>query len=245
MDERERHDGDESKGLLDPRSEGPLALPRTLALPYIRLQLRERFPKDRKYVVEPSPTLSLEAVTTLEEFLQTRLADEVLAFFATKARALADFSLSKVGGLTEHAWDLGMPKGRIALGLVEGRYMCMPRRFEPGHPVRVTFYDPDARVESDALTLAAWVDRLEQRADTEIDFDALDRLDNRAAKQEWCPVLVSTPAVQCTQEPERRVRHPKFGEGIVRKSHERGEKLEIEFAEGTKVLLAKFVQELA
>jgi hypothetical protein len=216
----------------------------------IRILTLEASPQS---TIDPSPILSLEAVDTLEEYLRARMPDDALAVYAAHTPALANFDLGKVGTLSEQAWEAGLSKARIVVGIWGKVFVCIPRRPDKGYPLRVTFFDPDDHTEANPSTFAEWLDRvfegvLEQRAQDLADDDlSWDEEESEPEKLAWDPRLERTVVMPVARDEKagRRVRHARFGEGVIRRSLPEGDKLEVDFGDaGVKVLVAKYVTEV-
>lgn len=241
----------ERRALRAAREPGPIDISPEVRDALIRILTLEATPK--KTAIDPSPILSLEAVDTLEAYLRARMPDDALAIYAARTPALKVFDLAKIGTLSEEAWEGGLSKARIVLGPWGKLFVCIPRRPEKGYPLRVTFFDPDDHTEANPSTLAEWLDRVfealvDQRAE---DFDEDDLFfdEDESAPEEvsWVPRLERTVILPSTHDEKagRRVRHARFGEGVIRRSLPEGGKLEIDFGDaGVKVLVAKYVVEL-
>ena len=197
--------------------------------------------------VGPARALGAGAVGALEAHLRTRLSDDVLAVLSSGAASLAPFALGSVGARSEEAWLAGLSKARLVLGPAGPRQVCVPRRGEPGAPVRVTFFDPGAGTEGDGTTLAAWLERLTDaaRGDGELDEDAWAELERLTEAEPFTPCLEPAPGAPPPAEgPRRRVRHPRFGVGEVRRQIPGTEKIEIDFGPaGVRTLVARYVED--
>lgn len=213
--------------------------------------------------IDPAPIVSLEAIDALEDHFRARLPDDALAIFAASAGVLEGFELRRVGALTEAAWERGLSKARIVLGEFGPRLVCIPRRPDRGYALRVTFFDPEDRTEGDSQALAAWLDRIleeaveharaaDPRDDATLESiadladDPFLATEREVAETRWMPRIERTMArTSQVHERARRVRHPRFGEGVVVRAIPCTDKLEIDFGPaGLKVLLAKYVEEL-
>ncbi len=240
----------ERRALRAAREPGPLYLTPEVRDALIRILTLEASPQS---AIDPSPILSLEAVDTLEEYLRARMPDDALAIYAARTPALAVFDLAKIGTLSEQAWGEGLSKARIVLGTWGKVLVCIPRRPEKGYPLRVTFFDPDDHTEANPSTLAEWLNRvfeniLEQRVQNIDDDDLFFGEEEQAGEGlAWYPRLERTLVMPVARDEKagRRVRHARFGEGVIRRSLSEGDKLEIDFGDvGVKVLVAKYVTEL-
>ena len=244
----------ERRALREAREPGPLAVSPEVSHGLARLLAQG---KTDPAAIDPAPVLSLEAVDTLEDYLRARMPDDALAIFA--ARALDGFDLAKVGTLSESAWGSGLSKARIVLGSWGKHLVCIPRRPERGYALRVTFYDPEDSTESNPSTIAEWLDRvLESMVDDTVEdldletgaggTDGWDAIERAADRITWTPRLERTvvlPPAPGEEKAGRRVRHARFGEGVVTRALPEGDKLEIDFGDvGVKVLVAKYVEEL-
>ncbi|UJR85339.1 Hypothetical protein I5071_74190 [Sandaracinus amylolyticus] len=266
---RDTSPSSERRALRDVREPGPLevapevraALARLLALEARVATLEGREAKP----IDPRPTLSLEAVDTLEDFLRARLADDALALFAARAETFDQFSLAQVGSRSERAWDMGLGKGRIVLGVHGKHLVCIARRPDPGFALRVTLFDPEDRTESDGGSLGSWLERVvdgvmgeilsagssDEDDDGDVDVTAVD-LDLDLAMddgpRDWQPYLERTLVLpdKTRETSGRRVHHPRFGIGVVLRALPESDKLEIDFGgeHGVKVLVSKYVQEV-
>jgi hypothetical protein len=206
--------------------------------------------------VDLSPVLSLEAVDALEDHLRARLPDDVLAIFAARPRALESFELGRVGARCEVAWQGGLRKSRVALGPHGKHVVCVMRRPEAGHPLRVLLFDPEDASEADAGTLPQWLRRvLDAAVEAALSEDAElpegeDAWDVLAGASDVAPLTPRLERTLTLPEPGaeaagRRVRHRRFGEGVVLRQLPGTEKLEIDFGEaGVKVLVAEYVEEV-
>lgn len=259
----------ERRALRDVREPGPLEVSPEVAAALGRLLAIEAkmdaMAGEAQRAIDPAPALSLEAVDTLEDFLRARLPDDALAIFAARARALSLFELAQVGSRSERAWEMGLGKGRIVLGVHGKHLVCVPRRPDAGFALRVTLFDPEDSTEADGGTLASWLERLvdtymgellsggaaddgdDDVLDTALDLD-LD-LGDIEGPSEWMPRLERTLVIPdpTRRAQGRRVRHPRFGVGTVLKASPESDKLEIDFGgeHGVRVLVARYVEEIA
>lgn len=260
----------ERRALRDVREPGPLevapevaaALARLLAIESKTAEMAGETPR----AIDAAPSLSLEAVDTLEDFLRARLPDDALALFAARSKTLSLFELSQVGSRSERAWEMGLGKGRIVLGVYGKHLVCVPRRPDAGFALRVTLFDPEDSTESDGGTLASWLERVvdtcmgellsgggSEDSDTDdvmdVDLDLDLDLGEIEGPSDWMPHLERTLVMP---DPTggaqgRRVRHPRFGVGTVLKASPESDKLEIDFGgeHGVRVLVARYVEEIA
>lgn len=242
----------ERRALRAAREPGPLEVSPEVSQGLARILTFESARSDS--AVERAPILSLEAVDTLEDYLRARIPDDALALFAARSRTLAGFDLAKVGALSEDAWGTGLSKARIVLGVWGKHLVCIPRRPERGYPLRVTFYDPEDQTEANPSSLAEWLDRVletvDQVSEDELDLESAESWDADEAPADltWTPRLERTvvlPAAPGEEKAGQRVRHARFGIGVVKRALPEGDKLEIDFGDvGVKVLVAKYVEEL-
>lgn len=243
----------ERRALREAREPGPLEVSPEVSVGLARILTFESGRNGA--AIERAPILSLEAVDTLEDYLRARIPDDALAIFAARSRTLAGFDLAKVGALSEDAWAAGLSKARIVLGVWGKHLVCIPRRPERGYPLRVTFYDPEDQTEANPSSLAEWLDRVlesvDQVSDDELDLDGAESWDADEPAAEdltWTPRLERTvvlPAAPGEEKAGQRVRHARFGIGVVKRALPEGDKLEIDFGDaGVKVLVAKYVEEL-
>ena len=261
----------ERRALRAPREAGPLEISPDVRIALIRMLVMDRRvarEDGRELAIDPAPILSLEAVDALEDHFRARLPDDALAVFCSPTDVLEGFALRRVGALTEKAWQHGLSKARIVLGEFGARLVCIPRRPDRGYALRVTFFDPEDRSEGDSQTLAAWLDRILEEAvehsrpaveesaldDATLEAGALDELvedpllaiEREVGETEWVPRVEHTLVRESHELARvRRVRHARFGEGIVLRAIPESDKLEIDFGpSGVRVLVAKYVEEL-
>ncbi len=242
----------ERRALRAPREPGPIEISRDVRSALMRMLVTEHAAARRAGgdppAIDAAPILSLEAVDALEDHLRARMPDDALAVFAAHPAALQLFTLGRVGALTELAWDRGLSKARVVLGELGQRLACIPRRPDRGFPLRVTFFDLEEHTEGDSTTLAAWLERtLEESGEEEPpEDDGWEDVEREVASLRWEPRLERTLVRPSANDgKKRRVRHPRFGDGIVLRQLPESEKLEIDFgAAGVKVLVAKYVEEL-
>jgi hypothetical protein len=261
----------ERRALRAPREAGPLEVSPDVRVALLRMLVMDRRiarEEGRELAIDPAPILSLEAVDALEDHFRARLPDDALAIFCAPTDVLEGFALRRVGALTEKAWQHGLSKARIVLGELGARLVCIPRRPDRGYALRVTFFDPEDRSEGDSQTLASWLDRILEEAvehsrpaapesaldDATLEAGDLDELiddpllaiEREVAETEWAPHLERTLVRESHELARvRRVRHARFGEGLVLRAIPESDKLEIDFGPaGVRILVAKYVEEL-
>ncbi len=197
--------------------------------------------------------LNLEHIVEIEATLGCELPNDVLALFASGTTDLgkdAGFDLGRVLGRTKAARLRGCPEDLIALGAHPDGidFYCVMKIVPPGEPVLVIAFDCGDRSLT-ARPLIEWVDaRLEIRRDSLAAGDNEERA--LATKQAtpaeiaaFQPMLVLGSAASGKPAP-RRVRHPTFGEGEILSETGSGDslKLQVQFASGTKLLLARVLE---
>ncbi|MFZ4578054.1 MAG: hypothetical protein ACOYOB_06600 [Myxococcota bacterium] len=186
--------------------------------------------------------IELDELLRIEEELGTALPDDVLAVFAARLPALRkwrSFGFDQVAANTQRAWnDHGMARRLIALAVRpepgdRTTFIAMDRTV-PGDPVELEMltYLGTERMAADKVTLFYWVRDVFTYFHGEAAIvDALSSSGHGSFK----PMLVG-PA-----RPTARVHHDRFGDGDV--MADRGDKIEVEFAEfGRKVLLRQAVR---
>lgn len=260
-----RRESSERRALREVREPGPLGVSPEVAAALARLLAIEAkmdaTAGEAPRAIDSAPTLSLEAVDTLEDFLRARLPDDALAIFAARSKTLSLFELAQVGSRSERAWEMGLGKGRIVLGIYGKHLVCVPRRPDAGFALRVTLFDPEDSTESDGGTLASWLERVvdgcmgellsgggsddeDDGADLDLDLD----LGAVEGPSDWMPQLERTLVLPdpVREAQGRRVRHPRFGVGTVLKASPESDKLEIDFGHehGVRVLVARYVEDV-
>jgi hypothetical protein len=199
----------------------------------------------------PVPELAQERVDAVERALDWKVPDDLLAAFAAQCDALRDLgvALERVVTHTTDARAAGCPAELIAIGRGDEQvFYCVKRR---DADLQIHEFDgEDKQVKRRGLV--EWLGELaEQRrvdlsAPTE-DDDADDP--DSAAELEVGKTDLETFRPTITPPPPttgKRVRHATFGEGDVLREIGAGDgrKLEVRFAGGTKVLIARVLEEL-
>jgi hypothetical protein len=199
-----------------------------------------------------SPVLDRGAVDAVQSALDCRLPDDLLAAYAAHCDALRElgFVLEKVTHHTAEAHAAGCPAELVALGRGEGPvYYCISRRDADG---QIHEFDPEDRSVK-KKPLADWLSDLaeQRRADLVPNEDDDDEGDADAVPAElevgktdleqFKPRLIAPPPASGKQ-----VRHATFGVGDVLREIGAGasRKLEVRFPIGTKVLIARVLEEL-
>lgn len=187
----------------------------------------------------PTGELPLSTLCEVERELGCFLHDDVLAVLCSQANEFFD-----IRGVLPHTIEArrqGCPGDFIAIGkLVESEcYYCVKARAPADDSSQLIQYarDSDTHYTTLARRLADCVDYvrevLARRAASGLAHTVRD------------PITAFTPALVAPASPPRTiVRHDVFGEGELVRELGSGEsrKLEIRFASGTKVLLARFVR---
>lgn len=195
-----------------------------------------------------SPELDVRVLDEVEAALGYQFSDDVLALFAAgvdELRVHARMDIGTVLKLNVAARKKGCPEDLVVIGgrPDERAYYAVQRAPDPGQLEQLIIFD----AEEGALTgqpLRAWVQgTLEQLRESMRDRDPEERALARvkvgpAEFDRFKPALI---AVVAAEPAVRRVHHPKFGEGEVLRELDSGpgRKLEVRFADGVKVLLAR------
>lgn len=197
--------------------------------------------------------LDLDKLVEVERTLGCEIPNDVVALFASGTTDLqkdAGFDLARVLERTKAARSRGCPEDLVALGAHPDGidFYCILRVLPPGDPLLVVAFDCGDRSLT-ARPLVEWVDaRLEIRRDSLAAGDNDERvlatkLATPAEIAAFQPVLVIGGEDSGKRGP-RKVRHPMFGEGEVLSETGTGDslKLQVQFATGTKLLLARVLE---
>jgi hypothetical protein len=192
------------------------------------------------------PVLDRDVIDALETSLECKLPDDLLATFAAQCDALRDLGIGfdRVAGHTAAAHAAGCPAELIAIGRTETpSFVCVARKGGD----QIHEFDPeDKQVKRRALAdwLADVVDQRKADLGTSDDDDADPEVaDVEVAKadlESFKPRVVAPPPAT-----GRRVRHAMFGVGDVLREIGTGAalKFEVRFPSGTKVLIARVVED--
>ncbi|PCC75315.1 hypothetical protein SAMN02745121_03962 [Nannocystis exedens] len=209
---------------------------------YLALLAAERGPE---VVATPEIVVSLdaEAVADVERELGLRFDPAVLLLFAVvDVFGMYDLDLARLPSLRNEAEAASVPASLVPLGRDGHEWICVERRAAAARIV--VYLDDDQSRRS--LPVADWLDEVvEQHLHGSDPTDA-----ERRALEAWmkkATLEVRMTAADRTPRSFCRVRHPKFGEGVVRREERSGAdtKLEIDFGQaGVRVLLSRFVERL-
>jgi hypothetical protein len=210
--------------------------------PIVELRLLEQTAID--------PVLDSARLDEVERSLDLRLPDDLLAVVASGCDAVRELgiTLERIGSLVAEAHAAGCPPELVAIGRTEGPvYVCLSRQSGEGG---VHEFDPEEK-KVRRRTIADWLSDLvdarkrdlgtpdedDEDADPEIADVEVAKADLDAFK----PRLQAPPP-----STGRRVRHAVFGEGEVLREIGCGAalKFEVRFAGGTKVLVARVVEDV-
>ncbi|APR78894.1 Hypothetical protein A7982_04241 [Minicystis rosea] len=188
-------------------------------------------------------SLDAEAVASVERELGLRFDPAVLLLFSdADVFDMYDLDLGRLTGLRDEAEEASVPAPLVALGRDGHEWICVERRAQAARIV--VYLDEDQSRRS--MPLADWLDGVvEQHLHGGSTTDA-----ERRALEAWmknATLEVRLTAADRTPPSLYRVKHPKFGEGVVRREERSGAdtKLEIDFGEaGVRVLLSRFVERL-
>jgi hypothetical protein len=181
------------------------------------------------------------ALSEAERAIGHSIPRELLLMFGdSDVFGLYDLDLSKVAERQGDAAQAGAPPTLVALGRDGTEWICFDRR---EREARVAVYDQDDQ-SVDTQTLADWLGHV---METHLHGEEPSEDEERAVTT-WCkatPLKILTVA-----EPpfaQYRVRHSKFGEGmVVREDASSSDpKLEVDFGSvGKKTLLARYVERI-
>lgn len=177
------------------------------------------------------PHLDLEAVEALEAELGCGFSDDVLALFAFGGDELGErcgIELDQVRTMTDDAHEQGCPDDLVTIGCdADGHvHFCVKRKPDG----RIFLFD-NQDGSAAPVSLAFW---LKERVSISAETGASE------AAPFVAPALIGPIASAV-----RKVRHKKFGEGTVVREIGQGaeKKLEIQFADGKRVLIASAVSD--
>ncbi len=174
----------------------------------------------------PKAILDADVLAEVERAIDGPLPEELLAYFAATGADLA-----KVGELTVAAREDGLDAGRIAFA-----------RSPTGVFV--------AGVHDGGLTVGEW-DMSDAEPVPELPFTAFVRRhhdlhppeDHEHAKLDKAREVFAPCVAKKAEERPSHVSHPKFGEGrVVSEIFDGNHKLVVDFADGRRTLMARFVQ---
>lgn len=195
------------------------------------------------------PELDAGKIDAAERALDTRLPDDLLATFAAGCDVFRELGIS-LDRITTHTADAraaGCPPELVAIGRTEApTYLCFSRR----EGDQIVEFDPEDK-KLTKRALADWLsDLIDQRKsdlgttedeDEPEDPDTADVEVGKADLDSFKPRVVAPPKATGKQ-----VRHATFGVGDVLREIGTGasRKLEVRFPTGTKVLIARVLEEL-
>jgi hypothetical protein len=196
------------------------------------------------------PVLDRDVIDGVERSLECKLHDDLLATFAAQCDATRELgmALEKVAALTADAHAAGCPAELIAIGRTETpTFVCIARTGD----TQIHEFDPeDKKIKRRGLGdwLAELVDlrKADQGTpdadDDEADPEVADVEVGKADLDGFKPRVVAPPPPT-----GRRVRHATFGVGDVLREIGTGAalKFEVRFPSGTKVLIARVVEDVA
>jgi hypothetical protein len=187
-------------------------------------------------------------IDSVERSLDCRLPDDLLAAFAAQLDVLRDFGfvLERIPALTSEARAAGCPADLIAVGRTEGPiYWCVPSKGSG----EITLHELDGSAQNARQRgFADWLSGLaESRRDEmrgEDDDEPVEVAELEVGSSDldsFKPRVVPPPPTT-----GRQVRHATFGVGEIVREIGAGtsRKLEVRFPTGTKVLIARVVEEL-
>lgn len=209
---------------------------------YLALVAAERGPEvmaTREIVV----SLDAEAVAGAERELGLRFDPAVLLLFSgADVLGMYDLDLTGLPSIQDEAEEAGVPDSLVPLGRDGHEWICVERRAAAARIV--VYLDEDQSRRS--LSVAGWLEEVvEQHLHGSDPTDA-----ERQALEAWskkATLEVRLTAVDRAPRSLYRVKHPKFGEGVVRREEQSGAetKLEIDFGPaGVRVLLSRFVERI-
>lgn len=208
---------------------------------YLDLIAAERGPD---VVATPEIVVSFdaEAVAGVERELGLRFDPAILLLFSdADVFGMYDLDLARLPSLRGEAAEAGVPASLVPLGRDGHVWICVERRAA----ARIVAYLDDDQSRT-SLPVADWLDEVvEQHLHGSEPTDA-----ERRALEAWmakATLEVRLAAAERTPRSPYRVKHPKFGEGIVQREEQSSAdtKLEIDFGQaGVRVLLSRFVERL-
>jgi hypothetical protein len=212
---------------------------------YLRLVAAER---GLEAVGTPSIIVSVdpEALKRAEKQLGIKLEPaQLLLFSGVDVFGMYDLDLDQLATHQEEAEEAGVPATLIPLGRDGHEWVCLDKEREGLDVVVYTDNDESRRT----VSLAAWLDSV-----VELHLHGGDSNDEeRKALGSWVKkagLEVRVKTVDKKVPSLYRIKHAKFGEGVVRREEAAGAdtKLEIDFGAtggGVRILLARFVERLA
>ncbi|EYF00248.1 hypothetical protein [Chondromyces apiculatus] len=191
-------------------------------------------------------TVDAAAVARAEQDLGVPLDPSLLVLFSGDLDVLGiyDFDLTQLASLREEGQEAGVPTNLVPLGRDGTTWICTdPSAKKP----RIVVHDPESDLDRKPMPVADWLEEITEQhlhgqEQSEIDQQTID---------DWLEAAtVEVRITATTRGPQNlyRVRHPKFGEGTVRRQEPTGDdqKLEIDFgAGGVRILLARFVERIS
>ena len=195
---------------------------------------------------EISGDLDPRRVSDLEESLHCHFTDNILSLFAAndlEALGRVGFSIDEVSSFTGAARSANLDDDFVAIGRRgDDIYVVTPR--EPEKDIADLFvYDASDEVLQ-PTTVANFLEECVEEKRTELrDGNPAERA-RADAEADDLDVADFRVALFRPRAPKRKVRHPKFGVGTVVDEEERGDetKLEIEFEDQTRKILASYVE---
>ncbi|HJL18004.1 MAG TPA: hypothetical protein RMH99_20230 [Sandaracinaceae bacterium LLY-WYZ-13_1] len=240
--------------MADPdRSERPLKLDPGVEAALVQLIATERWvahpdEPDSTTIPKDDRAVSLDALAGCESAVDAQLTDEAVALLSSETETLSEglqMTLGMVGTHTELAHDRGMPSTLVAIGRRGRTFYAVPKRPETEDRARLWVFDGHKdpwRIETARLLIQL----AEERADElEMDEATQAEIESELNIAHYLPRL-ARPEAAVEAPAERRVRHPKFGEGtVLQELHDGPEpKLVVRFDQGAeKTLLARFLED--
>lgn len=211
-------------------------------LAYLSLVAAERGPEvvaTQEIVV----SLDAEAVAGAERELGLRFDPALLLLFSgADVLGMYDLDLAQLPSLRDEAEEAGVPASLVPLGRDGPEWICVEGRAAAARIV--VYLDEDQSRRS--LSVAGWLEEVVERH-----LHGSDPTDaERQTIEVWMKKATLEVRLTAADRAPRslyRVKHPKFGEGVVRREEQSGAdtKLEIDFGPaGVRVLLSRFVERI-
>ncbi|MFO0663413.1 MAG: hypothetical protein U0174_05650 [Polyangiaceae bacterium] len=172
-------------------------------------------------------TFDADRVADVEEALGRTFDGPALLLFGEGGFSFTELVRFQASGRTAK-----VPHDLVALACEDHTWTCL--RLGSGEPAIVLYLDEDQ--STTVMTLAQWFDRQRE--------EVTEGVLKPATQLEDATLEIVVSRASAARATSYRVRHPKFGEGVVLSEEGTGDalKLEVDFADGgKKKLLGRFV----
>ncbi len=191
-------------------------------------------------------TLQVEKVRDVEETLGCRFGDNVLCLFAESHLEMlgdAGIALDSVVERTRAARQTGLAPDYVAVGRThEETFLAVPVR--PAETAAELYLYDVASQSTRPISVGRWLEERIGRIREGLRASGADQGERVESSPTDLQIAKYRPDMVPEPPEVTKVRHPKFGVGTVLREHGSGEstKLEIEFDDETRTILAEYVE---